>query len=88
VTVRTEARGGGSVLQVENTGPRLAPELVPTLTEPFRRGADRVRTDDHAGAGLGLAIVHSVVRAHSGTLALTPRPSGGLLVTVRLPSPP
>lgn len=85
VTVHTEEHGDTSVLRVENTGPRLPPELVPTLTEPFRRATDRVRTDEHAGVGLGLAIVRSIVRAHAGTLDLVPRPTGGLLVTVRLP---
>ncbi|MCY0937137.1 sensor histidine kinase [Streptomyces sp. H34-S4] len=88
VTVHTQTHGDTSVLRVENTGRRLSPELVPTLTEPFRRGADRVRTDEHAGVGLGLAIVDSVVRAHAGTLDLTPRPAGGLLVTVRFPGTP
>ncbi|MET9616812.1 HAMP domain-containing sensor histidine kinase [Kitasatospora indigofera] len=90
VTVHTEADGGTGVLRVENTGRRLPADLVPTLTEPFRRGrgTERVRTDEHAGAGLGLAIVHSIVRAHDGTLDLVPRPDGGLLVTVRLPGPP
>ncbi|WP_406057763.1 HAMP domain-containing histidine kinase [Streptomyces sp. NBC_01077] len=88
VTVHTEAYGDTSELRVENTGRRLPPELVPTLTEPFRRGTERVRTDEHAGVGLGLAIVHSVVRAHDGTLDLDPRPAGGLLVTVRLPGTP
>ncbi|MDT9687948.1 HAMP domain-containing sensor histidine kinase [Streptomyces sp. P9(2023)] len=85
VTVHTEAQPDASVLRVENTGHRLPPELVPTLTEPFQRGTERVRTDEHAGVGLGLAIVHSIVRAHDGTLDLTPRPTGGLIVTVRLP---
>ncbi|MEV8533896.1 HAMP domain-containing sensor histidine kinase [Streptomyces sp. NPDC051211] len=88
VTVHTEAHGDTSVLRVENTGSRLPPELVPTLTEPFQRGTERVRIDEHAGVGLGLAIVHSVVRAHDGTLGLAPRPAGGLLVTVRLPGTP
>ncbi|GGY17955.1 sensor histidine kinase [Streptomyces tanashiensis] len=88
VTVRTEAHDDASVLRVENTGRPLPPELVPTLTEPFQRGTERVRTDEHAGVGLGLAIVHSVVRAHDGTLDLVPRPDGGLLVTVRLPGTP
>lgn len=85
VTVHTEAHGDTSVLRVENTGRRVPPELVPTLVEPFQRGTERVRTDEHAGVGLGLAIVHSIVRAHNGTLDLVPRPAGGLLVTVRLP---
>ncbi|MET9406298.1 HAMP domain-containing sensor histidine kinase [Streptomyces sp. NPDC002935] len=88
VTVHTEAHGDTSVLRVENTGSRLPPELVPTLTEPFQRGTERVRTDEHVGVGLGLAIVHSIVRAHDGTLSLVPRPAGGLLVTVRLPGTP
>jgi two-component system sensor histidine kinase VanS len=88
VTVHTEAHGDTSVLQVENTGRRLPPELIPTLTEPFQRGTDRLRTDEHVGLGLGLAIVHSIVRAHHGTLDLVPGPAGGLLVTVRLPGAP
>ncbi|MFF8605489.1 sensor histidine kinase [Streptomyces sp. NPDC015346] len=88
VTVHTEARGDASVVRVENTGHPLPPELVPTLTEPFQRGTERVRTDEHAGVGLGLAIVHSIVRAHDGTLDLVPRPAGGLLVEVRLPGTP
>ncbi|TMR26178.1 sensor histidine kinase [Actinomadura geliboluensis] len=85
VTVHTESQHGASVLRVENTGRPVPPELIPTLTEPFQRGTQRQRTDEHAGVGLGLAIVHSIVRAHDGTLDLTPRPAGGLLVTIRLP---
>ena len=87
VWVTTSAHAGTAVLTVENTGEELAPELVATLTEPFRRGTGRVRTD-HAGVGLGLAIVRSVAEAHDGTLTLTPRPAGGLRVTVRLPAAP
>jgi two-component system sensor histidine kinase VanS len=88
VTVHTEPQPGASVLRVENTGPPLPSELVATLTEPFQRGTERIRTDEHAGVGLGLAIVHSIVQAHDGTLDLSPRPAGGLLVTIRLPGPP
>ena len=57
-------------LDVENTGQPLPPELVLTLTEPFQRGAERIRTDDHAGVGLGLAIVRSIVRLHGGEMAI------------------
>jgi two-component system sensor histidine kinase VanS len=51
------------------------------------RGTERTRGDDHAGAGLGLAIVDRITQAHGGTLVLTPRPDGGLIVTVWLPHP-
>ncbi|MFD8480475.1 sensor histidine kinase [Kitasatospora sp. NPDC059673] len=88
VTVHTESQHDASVLRVENTGHWVPAELLPTLTEPFQRGTERTRTDEHAGVGLGLAIVHSIVRAHDGSIDLAPRPAGGLLVTVRLPRTP
>jgi two-component system sensor histidine kinase VanS len=74
-------------LTVENTGEKLAPQVVSTLVEPFQRGTGRTRTD-HAGVGLGLAIVKSITQAHDGTLTLAPRPGGGLRVTVQLPAAP
>jgi two-component system sensor histidine kinase VanS len=58
---------------------------VSTLTEPFQRGTERIRTD-HAGVGLGLAIVTSIVRAHDGMLTLSAREAGGLRVTVEIPA--
>jgi two-component system sensor histidine kinase VanS len=88
VTVHTEVQPEASVLRVENTGPPVSPALVPTLTEPFQRGTERIRTDEHGGVGLGLAIVNSIVQAHDGRLDLAPRPGGGLVVTVRLPRAP
>ena len=73
------------MLTVENTGDKLPPQLVSTLTEPFQRGTERIR-GDHAGVGLGLAIVKSITQAHDGTLTLVPRPDGGLCVTAQLPA--
>ena len=87
VHVSTAAGPGAATLTVENTGDKLSPELVSTLTEPFRRGTERIRADD-AGVGLGLAIVKSITQAHDGTLTLTPRTGGGLGVTVQLPAAP
>jgi two-component system sensor histidine kinase VanS len=87
VWVTTSVRADAAVLRVENTGEKLAPELVSTLVQPFQRGTERIRTD-HAGVGLGLAIVKSIIQAHDGTLTLTPRTDGGLCVTVQLPAAP
>jgi two-component system sensor histidine kinase VanS len=87
VWVTTGVHPDGVVLSVENTGEKLAPQLVSTLVEPFLRGTDRVHTDQ-AGVGLGLAIVKSITQAHDGTLTLTPRVTGGLCVTVELPAAP
>ncbi|USQ85336.1 HAMP domain-containing histidine kinase [Streptomyces phaeoluteigriseus] len=85
VRVRTSVRPKTVVLTVENTGEKLTPELASTLTEPFRRGTERVHADN-PGVGLGLAIVKTITHAHDGTLTLTPRPAGGLRVTVELPA--
>ncbi|MEV4336828.1 HAMP domain-containing sensor histidine kinase [Streptomyces sp. NPDC049590] len=85
VWVTTGVRADTAVLTVENTGEKLTPRSVATLTEPFQRGTERLHTG-HAGVGLGLAIVKSITQAHDGTLTLTPRPAGGLRVTVRLPA--
>ncbi|MDQ4089852.1 MAG: HAMP domain-containing histidine kinase [Actinomycetota bacterium] len=87
VRITTSTRPDSVVLTVENTGEKLTPQLAATLSEPFQRGTERIRTD-HAGVGLGLAIVESITRAHEGTLTLTPRAAGGLCVTVQLPAPP
>jgi two-component system sensor histidine kinase VanS len=87
VWVTTSVHPKSVVLTVENTGEKLTPRLVATLVEPFQRGTKRIRTDQ-AGVGLGLAIIKSITQAHDGTLTLTPRPAGGLHVTVQLPTAP
>ncbi|ROP42207.1 two-component system sensor histidine kinase VanS [Saccharothrix texasensis] len=87
VRVTTGAHPAKAVLTVENTGEKLTPQVVSTFTEPFQRGTQRVRSD-HAGVGLGLAIVRSIAQAHGGTLTLAPRAGGGLRITVRLPLAP
>jgi two-component system sensor histidine kinase VanS len=87
VQVSTAACPESVRLTVENTGDKLSPQLISTITEPFQRGTKRSRSD-HAGVGLGLAIVKSITQAHDGTLTITPRPGGGLQVTVQLPAAP
>ena len=87
VWVTTSVHPKSVALTVENTGEELTPQLVATLAEPFLRGTKRIRTDHPGvGVGLGLAIVKSITQAHDGTLTLTPRPAGGLRVTVQLPA--
>jgi two-component system sensor histidine kinase VanS len=85
VQINTAIGPDSAMLSVENTGDRLTPELVSTLTEPFQRGTERIRGDD-AGVGLGLAIVKSITNAHDGTLTIIPGLEGGVRVTVQLPA--
>ncbi len=84
-TVRLEGREGeGSVaLRVSDEGEGFAPELLPRAFERFSRdGGRRVR----GSAGLGLAIVEAIARAHDGTASAGNRPGGGAEVTLVLPS--
>jgi signal transduction histidine kinase len=86
VATRTD-EDGQAVLEVVNSGPVVPPFEVPGLFEPFRRlGTERLATASK-GAGLGLSIVRAVARAHGGEATASPRPGGGLQVTVTLPPP-
>lgn len=87
VWATTSAEPGSVRLTVVNTGEVLSPDSAAVLTEPFERGAGRVRGHE-SGAGLGLAIVRSVVLAHRGILTITARPTGGLDIRVELPRSP
>lgn len=69
---------------LSDRGPGLSPEKLTSLSRPFE-AASGGRQFAGGGAGLGLAICESVLRAHDGSLVLENRPGGGLRVTVRLP---
>lgn len=72
-------------LVVSNTGPRVEPDQVASLFEPFRRlTTDRTHKGD--GAGLGLSIVAAIAAAHHATLNARANPEGGLTVTVEFAS--
>lgn len=76
---------GNKIFAVENTGETIPPEHLPRLFDRFYR-ADPSRRRDAEGAGLGLAITRSILRAHGGDA--TARSSQGVTVFVlKLPGP-
>ncbi|WP_431967351.1 sensor histidine kinase [Actinacidiphila sp. bgisy160] len=83
VRVITRFSPEAAVLTVTNTGPSIAPHEVPTLFQPFRRLTDRVGSAK--GSGLGLSIVQAIAHTHGGEAEATPRPEGGLTISVTLP---
>ena len=82
IELRSWTERDAACLTVGNDGPPLDPGDLERLFEPFVRGP---RDGDGRGIGLGLAIVHGIVRAHGGSVEAGARPRGGLDVTVRLP---
>ena len=82
VRATTFSRSGESGTTIESTGRVITPSEAEQLFRSFYRAAARTGT----GHGLGLAIVRSVVLAHGGRCEATPRPGGGLAVTIVLPS--
>jgi two-component system osmolarity sensor histidine kinase EnvZ len=83
VGISLRADGTSVVLEVADRGTGIPVSEVERLKRPFTR-LETARSDK-GGAGLGLAIVERVVRAHRGALELLPRPGGGLLAQIRLP---
>jgi signal transduction histidine kinase len=82
--IRTDITDGRAELTVSNTGPLVPCGEVDRLFRPFQRlGSQRLRPA--GGHGLGLAIVSSIVSVHGAALTATPRPEGGLDITVSFP---
>lgn len=73
--------GAAAVVEVADRGPGVDPEDLPHAFDRFCRGHS-----GQPGSGLGLAIVEAVARAHGGSAALAPRPGGGTIASLRLPS--
>ncbi|MDX2939601.1 sensor histidine kinase, partial [Streptomyces ipomoeae] len=79
--------GGHAVLEVADEGPGLTEEQAHRIFERFYR-ADTSRTRATGGAGLGLAIVQSLVTAHAGHVDVRSAPGRGATFRVLLPPPP
>ncbi len=72
------------VIEVDDDGPGIPEAERERVFEPFHRG-ERSRSRETGGAGLGLAVVRSVARAHGGDADLQNRSEGGLRARAHLP---
>ena len=72
-------------ITIDDEGPGVPQEELTRVLEPFYR-LEQSRSRETGGVGLGLAIAQALVQSHGGTLRLTNRPTGGLRVTIVLPT--
>lgn len=75
---------GSGEFSVTDSGPGIAPEHIPRLTERFYR-IDRSRSRETGGTGLGLAIVKHVAQRHGAHLTIESRLGMGSRFAIRLP---
>ncbi len=81
LVVRTRAidRGRRAEIQVQDTGPGIAPEHLQKIFDPFFTTKDR-------GTGLGLSVVYGIVERHGGKIEIDSKIGKGTVVTIRLPA--
>ena len=81
VIVTAERKEQHVYLSVEDTGNGIPKELKERVFEPFFR-VDKSRSRELGGVGLGLALVHEIVRTHDGSITVRDSPPGGTIFEV------
>lgn len=86
VSVHVTREDDDVVLIVKDTGQGIEPSFLPKIFEMFRQGDARA-SREHAGMGIGLALVQQLVRLHEGSVtADSEGPGKGTTITLRLPA--
>jgi signal transduction histidine kinase len=87
VTVEVRSESQEIVLKVHNDGPPIPQSELPTIFDPFSRGAkqDTAAVNESRHLGIGLFVARQIVEAHSGKISVTSTVQGGTTFVVRLP---
>ncbi len=84
ITIRASVTETDTRITITDTGPGIAPERLPTITNPFTRG-ERNPMHSEKGWGLGLAIANALIALHKGQLEIESDLGEGTSVTISLP---
>ena len=84
ISIRGIKKNGKAQISVEDNGPGIPEEMKPHIFEMFYTGKTTV-ADSQRSLGLGLALCHSIIEAHKGTLVLTDHNPHGCNFTFTLP---
>ncbi|RQO33502.1 two-component sensor histidine kinase [Herminiimonas sp. KBW02] len=85
ISLHGETRIDGATIRIVNPGPGIASEHIPHLFERFYR-ADAARTNTASSAGLGLAIVQSIMVLHGGKVAVRSAKDGLTVFSLIFPA--
>ncbi|WP_317985786.1 HAMP domain-containing sensor histidine kinase [Streptomyces sp. 5-10] len=85
VRIGVGTQGGLAVLELHDEGPGMSEEQAARAFDRFYRADDARGRTERGGAGLGLAIVHSLVTAHHGRVEVRTAPAEGATFRVLLP---
>lgn len=78
LTITTSRRNHFAQIQVADTGVGIPPKILPHIFDPFF-------TTKSSGPGLGLAMVHKIIKQHGGQIQVESEPGKGTTFTITLP---
>src|SRR5262245_1455933 len=84
IAVRLRPDGDHVVLEIADTGIGIAEDELPRIFDRFHR-IQGVRARTHEGSGIGLSLVHDIVRLHGGTIEAASVPEQGTTFRIKLP---
>jgi len=84
ITVKVTGELSWAILEVRDNGIGISEEALPHVFERFYR-SEQVQARKARGTGLGLSMVHSILEAHGGAVAVESRENQGAMFRVRLP---
>ena len=85
IVLSASTNGRDLLIEVRDSGPGFPAGFLPNAFQRFARPADIGPARSEGGAGLGLAIVSAIARAHGGWASAANQPSGGAMAGLQLP---
>jgi PAS domain S-box-containing protein len=87
--IRTKHDDGRVVVEIEDTGPGMTPEIMTRVFEPFfttKPPADSKQADGPTGTGLGLSASRELLARYDGRIEISSEPNQGSIFTISIPA--
>jgi hypothetical protein len=80
ITVGTSLEDGSVLIQIEDDGPGIPPEVIQKIYDPFFTTKEIGK-----GTGLGLSVSYGIIQEHAGRIFVESQPGTGTVFTIKLP---